>query len=109
MSANQLQVLRRAGGAAGASQLQLDQVSRALLELAGIPLLDGALLEGVVFDAAGVTKIRHTLGRKPRGVMVVRTTARFDLPSWDASNPRPETELWLDSGGVAATASLWVF
>lgn len=103
-----LQVLRRAG-AQGASQLQLDQVTRALLEIAQVPLLDGELIEGVKFSAAGVTKIRHTRQRALRGAIVVKTDTDFGLPTWDAANPRPDLELWLDSGGVAATSSLWVF
>lgn len=72
------------------------------------PLLDGFLLEDQGTLASGTTKLPHKAGRKLRGVIVVKTDTAIDIPQWDATNPRPESELWLVFG-AAATVTLWVF
>jgi len=82
--------------------------------IANNALLNGLLLSDVEVTSERVNKIRHKLGRKLLGWIVVMN-GRNDIAFYDTQkdNPAPENELWLFPGEVAGastfTISLWVF
>jgi len=85
-----------------------------LNELTASPLLQGRLLENVGITENETNRIRHGLGRKLRGWIVVRQTVEqvFFSDAQD-SNRRADEELWLIpttlSGSAKSKISLWVF
>ena len=71
------------------------------------------IVEGVTLTSGQVTQVKHGLGRKPQGWLVV------DVDAWDGSSylyrddsavTQPKVYLGLSfSGGVTPTVSLWVW
>lgn len=68
------------------------------------PLLNGVLAERVAVDVT-VKSVRHSLGRVPKGFILVDSTA--DIRVW-RSGSATATSLPLIAN-AAATVSLWIF
>jgi hypothetical protein len=85
-----------------------------LNEMVDVPMLQGRLLENVDITENQTNRIRHGLGQKLRGWIVVRQTIEqvFFSDAQD-SNGREDEELWLipttASGSAKSEISLWVF
>ena len=82
-------------------------------ETVDISLLQGRLIEDVVIQKETTTRVRHGLGRKLRGWIVVKNGTPTSLHDLQEDNTREDQELWLfpNTGGEFATfkVSLWVF
>ena len=82
-------------------------------EVTNVPILQGRLLEDVVVQKEVTTKIRHGLGRKLRGWVVVKSGSTVALHDQQVNNKKEDEELWLflNTGGTGETftVSLWVF
>jgi len=83
-------------------------------EMVDVPILQGRLLENVSVKEGTTNRIRHGLGRKLRGWIVVRQPVQQILFSDDqATNKKESEELWLYvwTGSTTATytVNLWVF
>jgi hypothetical protein len=82
-------------------------------ETVDVPILQGRLIENVVIQKEVTTKIRHGLGRKLRGWIVVKNSSTQSLHDQQSDNKNEDQELWLflDTGGTCDTftVSLWVF
>jgi hypothetical protein len=89
------------------SFLDVDRVCRSLsdriVEVTGLPLVDGQLFEEVDATTAG-TSVVHGLGRTPKGAIVVRadTAATYVLDEFN------KTSFDITSS-AASTVNLWVF
>jgi hypothetical protein len=80
-------------------------VAAGLNELARLPLLDGALVEGRALSTTPVD-VPHGLGRTWRGWIVVGKSANIDI--WESGQRDRTRYLTLDASGTV-TVSLWVF
>jgi hypothetical protein len=83
-------------------------------EVTNVPILQGRLLEDVGVKEGTTTRIRHGLGRKLRGWIVVRRDVTVGIFSDDqANNKKDGEELWLilttGSSVTTYTVNLWVF
>lgn len=92
----------------------VEPVRQAVNELADHPLLDGVLVEGVKLPDDQVVRVRHGLGRRWRGYLVL-SLAFATEPStagWIQVAPGGDRarELWLKAKGWSQTAevNLWV-
>lgn len=79
-----------------------------------VPILQGRLLENVSITENQTNRVRHGLGRKLRGWIVVRQTVEeIFFSDLQDSNGREDEELWLvpktASGSAKSKISLWVF
>ena len=89
------------------TQLSRENVKKFVKPIEDNPLLDGVLIEDIIFSGAVTVNVTHKLGRKPRGwiltdltgglVDVARNTGAFD-----------DKFLSLASS-AACTISIWVF
>jgi len=83
-------------------------------EMVDVPILQGRLLEDISVKEGTTARIRHGLGRKLRGWVVVRRNATAGVFSdQQVDNKKEDQELWLmlTTGSTTATytVSLWVF
>jgi len=83
-------------------------------EMVDVPILQGRLLENISVKEGTITRVRHGLGRKLRGWIVVHHNVTVGNFSDDqVSNKKEDEELWLRLTTGTATAtfttSLWVF
>jgi len=83
-------------------------------ETTEVPILQGRLLENVSITENQTNRVRHGLGRKLRGWIVVRQTVeQIFFSDAQVSNGREDEELWLipttASGSAKSKISLWVF
>ena len=73
--------------------------------LAGLPILDGVLLENVTLTTAD-TPVAHGLGRVPRGCFMVKGNTSV---AWSATTPADDKFVYLLCASGTKTVSLWVF
>jgi hypothetical protein len=97
-----------------AIERQAEPLRQRVNELDDVNILDGRLLDGVSVTAGRTNRIRHGLQRRLLGFIVVRNAYTVSVSFYDlqATNPRPQDELWLypETGGTeTAKISLWVF
>jgi hypothetical protein len=83
-------------------------------EITDVPILQGRLLEDVSVKEGNITRVKHGLGRKLRGWIVVRRNTTVGIFSdQQVDNKKEDEELWLilTTGTATATymVSLWVF
>ena len=82
-----------------------DRISDFAANVSDKEILDGVLVDGVVFDPASLTvTVNHKLGRKPQGWFITDISAAATLyrSEWDN-----DTITLTASGGC--TIDLWVF
>ena len=89
----------------------VDQVAQAtedvVTQLNSIPMLNGTLLQGITLTKISptVNQVRHGLGRKPKGAIVVKQSGAADVQVLSSNNPG-EVSI---STTVKVTVNLWVF
>ena len=93
---------------------QIDPLVDNFNEVVTVPILQGRLLENVNITENETNRIRHGLGRKLRGWIIVRQTVeQIFFSDAQSSNKRADEELWLipttASGSAKSEISLWVF
>ncbi len=90
---------------------QVDQVAQAtedvVTQLNAIPLIDGSLIQDITIGkiAPELNQVRHRLGRRARGAIVVKQSQAADIAVLPSSN---SSEITL-STTAKVTVSLWVF
>jgi hypothetical protein len=89
------------------TQLSRENVKKFVKVLEDNPLLDGVLIEDIVFSGAVTVNIAHTLDRNPRGWIITDLTGGLvdvarNVGDWD------DKFLSLASS-AACTISVWVF
>lgn len=75
--------------------------------LAGVPFLNGILLEAVVLSS-GNTIVNHKLGRTIRGYFVTNQNAAASIYNSSPATLNFEQQIQLNSS-AAVTVDLWVF
>lgn len=98
-----------------ATQRQANTMVDAINELVTSPILRGRIIDDISTTAGQRTRVRHGLGRKLRGWMLIKSSVTVSNHLYDeqASNSHEDRELWLylNDGGTDGTykISLWVF
>ena len=82
-----------------------DRVEEFLRQVYASDIITGRLIEDVAISSASTTTIEHKLGRTPRGVILVKTSAQCDL--WQPT-PADDKSLYVRTS-VSGTFNLWVF
>ena len=96
-------------------QRQVEPMRQEVNQLSDMEITRGRLLAGVEVTTNRVNRIRHGLGRRLVGYIVVAnalTGTTVNIRDNQLTNPSPETELWLDPQSAASETkkiSLWVF
>lgn len=81
--------------------------AEAFKQITNIPLIDGVLLEGIVFAAITI-RVSHRLGRPYRGYIVVKQSASASL--WVDATASGEDNNYIPLRSSAPVkVSLWVF
>lgn len=89
----------------------VNQVAQAtedvVTQLNGVPILDGALIQDVTLQkvSPAINQLRHGLGRKAKGAIVVKQSSAADVQVLSSNNAN-EVSI---STTVSVTVSLWVF
>ena len=76
-------------------------------QLNSMPVLDGTLLQNITLPKVSppVNQVKHGLGRKAKGAIVVKQSAAASIQVLSSSNP---SEITI-STTAKVTVSLWVF
>lgn len=91
----------------GTADLFQRDAAEAFKQLSNIPLLDGVLVEDVVFASITV-RVSHRLGRPYRGYIIVKQSASASL--WvDATASGEDANYIPLRSSAAVKVSLWVF
>lgn len=72
------------------------------------PILDGVLIQNITLTAGTSTPVKHKLGRKPLGWVVVRKRAESTVWDTQDNNELPTLTLELDCS-ANVTVDLWIF
>ena len=85
-----------------------DRLKSVINAIAGKPIIDGQLLEGVDVTSAAVTPVPHKLGRVPRGMVVTQATDYvFQTQAPDSKFLYLQTVAIVTGGAIKI--NLWVF
>jgi len=68
-------------------------------------IVNGVIVEDAILEESKVNEVRHSLGRVPRGYIVIYKNANATV--WDSQKGSPRFLYLVTS--VEATVSLWVF
>lgn len=88
-------------------QRALDSLVDTLRRVLLCPFLDGVLVANVSVSSSGYTNVPHTLGRKPRGYIVVQNSNATMLV--EDETQRTAAFLSLKSGSGSLTTDIWVY
>lgn len=89
----------------------VNQVAQAtqdvVTQLNAVPILDGALIKGVTLPkiSPAINQVRHGLGRKAKGAIVVKQSGAADIQVLSSNNAN-EVSI---STTAKVTVNLWVF
>lgn len=85
----------------------LAEFARSVVE---IPLLDGVLHTDIDVSSSSTHKLRHGLGRKYLGYIIVRKDANVDIIEDRSNNDQKDQFLFLQNlTASAVNISVWVF
>lgn len=88
-------------------QLQ-ENIEQYIKPLDNFPILDGVLVKDICLEANTSNEIKHKLGRKPRGWIIVRK--RADSRIWDLQSTNPEPSKTLSIAcSHACQIDIWIF
>ena len=85
-----------------------DHIEEVITPVLNAAIIDGVIVEDVILNSSTFTDIKHKLGRKPRGYIVIRKSAAQTVFEEAGDYENRKLFLKLKASG-AVTVNLWIF
>ena len=85
-----------------------DHIEEVITPVLNAAIIDGVIVEDVILNSSTFTNIKHKLGRKPRGYIVIRKSAAQTVFEEAGDYDNRKLFLKLKACG-AVTVNLWIF
>ena len=85
-----------------------DHIEEVITPVLDAAIIDGVIVEDVILNSSTFTNIKHKLGRKPRGYIVIRKSAAQTVFEEAGDYANRKLFLKLKACG-AVTVNLWIF
>ena len=85
-----------------------DHIEEVITPVLNSAIIDGVIVEDVILNSSTFTNIKHKLGRKPRGYIVIRKSAAQTVFEEAGDYENRKLFLKLKASG-AVTVNLWIF
>ena len=85
-----------------------DHIEEVITPVLDAAIIDGVIVEDVILNSSTFTDIKHKLGRKPRGYIVIRKSAAQTVFEEAGDYDNRKLFLKLKASG-AVTVNLWIF
>ena len=85
-----------------------DHIEEVITPVLDAAIIDGVIVEDVILNSSTFTDIKHKLGRKPRGYIVIRKSAAQTVFEEAGDYENRKLFLKLKASG-AVTVNLWIF
>ena len=85
-----------------------DHIEEVITPVLNAAIIDGVIVEDVILNSSTFTNIKHKLGRKPRGYIVIRKSAAQTVFEEAGDYENRKLFLKLKASG-AVTVNLWIF
>ena len=85
-----------------------DHIEEVITPVLDAAIIDGVIVEDVILNSSTFTDIKHKLGRKPRGYIVIRKSAAQTVFEEAGDYENRKLFLKLKASGTV-TVNLWIF
>ena len=85
-----------------------DHIEEVITPVLNAAIIDGVIVEDVILNSSTFTDIKHKLGRKPRGYIVIRKSAAQTVFEEAGDYENRKLFLKLRASGTV-TVNLWIF
>ena len=85
-----------------------DHIEEVITPVLNAAIIDGVIVEDVILNSSTFTNVKHKLGRKPRGYIVIRKSAAQTVFEEAGDYENRKLFLKLKASG-AVTVNLWIF
>ena len=85
-----------------------DHIEEVITPVLNSAKIDGVIVEDVILNSSTFTNIKHKLGRKPRGYIVIRKSAAQTVFEEAGDYENRKLFLKLKASGTV-TVNLWIF
>ena len=85
-----------------------DHIEEVITPVLNAAIIDGVIVEDVILNSSTFTDIKHKLGRKPRGYIVIRKSAAQTVFEEAGDYENRKLFLKLKASGTV-TVNLWIF
>ena len=85
-----------------------DHIEEVITPVLNSAIIDGVIVEDVILNSSTFTNIKHKLGRKPRGYIVIRKSAAQTVFEEAGDYENRKLFLKLKASGTV-TVNLWIF
>ena len=85
-----------------------DHIEEVITPVLNAAIIDGVIVEDVILNSSTFTDVKHKLGRKPRGYIVIRKSAAQTVFEEAGDYENRKLFLKLKASG-AVTVNLWIF
>ena len=85
-----------------------DHIEEVITPVLDAAIIDGVIVEDVLLNSSSFTDVKHKLGRKPRGYIVIRKSAAQTVFEEAGDYENRKLFLKLKASG-AVTVNLWIF
>ena len=85
-----------------------DHIEEVITPVLNSAIIDGVIVEDVILNSSTFTDIKHKLGRKPRGYIVIRKSAAQTVFEEAGDYENRKLFLKLKASGTV-TVNLWIF
>ena len=85
-----------------------DHIEEVITPVLDAAIIDGVIVEDVILNSSTFTDVKHKLGRKPRGYIVIRKSAAQTVFEEAGDYENRKLFLKLKASG-AVTVNLWIF
>jgi hypothetical protein len=85
-----------------------DHIEEVITPVLNAAIIDGVIVEDVILNSSTFTNVKHKLGRKPRGYIVIRKSAAQTVFEEAGDYDNRKLFLKLKASG-AVTVNLWIF
>ena len=85
-----------------------DHIEEVITPVLNAAIIDGVIVEDVILNSSTFTNVKHKLGRKPRGYIVIRKSAAQTVFEEAGDYENRKLFLKLRASGTV-TVNLWIF
>ena len=85
-----------------------DHIEEVITPVLDAAIIDGVIVEDVILNSSTFTDVKHKLGRKPRGYIVIRKSAAQTVFEEAGDYENRKIFLKLKASGTV-TVNLWIF